>query len=238
MELSLRLEGLLSEVEPCHHLADVGCDHAFVSIEAVQRGLCQKAYACDVRKGPLLRAKEHVEKAGLEGQIQLVQTDGLDYFREGDLDGAVLAGMGGLLTVSILKRAVENGKGALSSVKQLVLQPQSEWETVRRFLEEIYFAPDREAMVKDRGKFYWILHCVPSDARYEREWQYRYGSFLVRKRDPVLREYLQKKRRTDEALIKELEKSAGEGASAMAALKKEKLTQQVGEIDEVLRQWD
>ena len=60
-----------------HVAADIGCDHGFVSIDLVQRGICPHVYAADVRKGPLDRAKEHIAACGLKDKITAVLSDGL-----------------------------------------------------------------------------------------------------------------------------------------------------------------
>mgnify|MGYP001031871442 CR=1 FL=1 len=43
-------------------LADIGTDHAYLPVYLVQKKVVKKAYAADVRKGPLLHAKEHIEQ--------------------------------------------------------------------------------------------------------------------------------------------------------------------------------
>ena len=52
MELSKRLEmvaGLVTQ----ERIADIGTDHGYVPIYLYKQGRIKKAYACDVRKGPL-----------------------------------------------------------------------------------------------------------------------------------------------------------------------------------------
>ena len=56
MALSKRLSTILEMLEPCEVLADIGTDHGFIPIEAVRRGLCRRAIASDVGRGPLERA--------------------------------------------------------------------------------------------------------------------------------------------------------------------------------------
>ena len=57
----------------------------------------------------------------------------------------MIAGMGGLLTIEILKR----GKEVLKEVKELILQPQSEISLVRRFLQEQEYQITDENMVEE-----------------------------------------------------------------------------------------
>ena len=57
-------------------LADIGTDHAYLPVYLVQKKVVKKAYAADVRKGPLLHAKEHIEQYGLGEYIQTRLSDG------------------------------------------------------------------------------------------------------------------------------------------------------------------
>ena len=65
VQLSKRLQALADMVTPGHIVADVGCDHGFVSIYLIQSGIAPKVFAMDVRKGPLERAQEHIQAYNL-----------------------------------------------------------------------------------------------------------------------------------------------------------------------------
>ncbi len=64
-------------VEPGSIVADVGCDHGYVSMYLIRQGICPRVLAMDVNRGPLERAAEHVEQAGLSAYIDLRLSDGL-----------------------------------------------------------------------------------------------------------------------------------------------------------------
>ena len=64
--LSRRLQMLADMVTPGNRVADVGCDHGFLSVFLVQRRISPHVLAMDVRKGPLAAAAGHVEECGLE----------------------------------------------------------------------------------------------------------------------------------------------------------------------------
>ena len=101
---------------------DIGCDHGFVAIHLVEAGVCPGMIAMDINKGPLLRAKEHIESAGLSTYIDTRLSDGLEAFEAGEAECMIAAGMGGRLIVKILSDYPEKVK----SLRYLVLQPQSE----------------------------------------------------------------------------------------------------------------
>ena len=68
MAVSKRLQAIVSLIEG-HCLADIGCDHGYVIMEALQQKRIQKAYACDVAPGPLDNAKRNIHLHHLEEQV-------------------------------------------------------------------------------------------------------------------------------------------------------------------------
>ena len=77
MQLSLRLAAISKMVHGGNRLVDVGCDHGYLPVYLVLNKKIPSAIAMDVRKGPLLRAKEHVQQYGVSDYIELRLSDGL-----------------------------------------------------------------------------------------------------------------------------------------------------------------
>lgn len=150
-QLPKRLETIIERLPASGCLADIGCDHAYVAIEAVRRGKAARALACDVRKGPLQQAAEHILCAGLAGKIETRLSDGLEKVAPGEADTVVVAGMGGPLMERILQ-------GRLEDFRHFVLSPQSEIPHFRRFLLAEGMQIDEETMLIDEGKYYVILN--------------------------------------------------------------------------------
>src|SRR5699024_7353656 len=103
MELSKRLNAVASLVTDGYRLADIGTDHAYIPIFLVSTGKIPAAVAMDVNRGPLLRAEENIRTYGLEKRIATRISDGFAALEKNEADSAVIAGMGGLLTIRILK---------------------------------------------------------------------------------------------------------------------------------------
>ena len=103
-------------------LADIGTDHAFLPIELIRQEKICHAIAMDINQGPLKAAKEHIAACGYENQIETRLSDGMAALAPGEACSAVIAGMGGALTVHILTE----GKEKAGQMKELILQPQSE----------------------------------------------------------------------------------------------------------------
>ena len=160
-------------IPQCDTLCDVGCDHGYLPIEAVSRGICEKAYALDVRKGPLERARINVEEAGLSEKIILRLSDGLDKMSPGEADVISIAGMGGPLMQDILTRGREVSRRA----KSLVLSPQSHLADFRSFLCDEGYHISGEELVFDEGKYYFVMALKYSDGEKMvlNDFELRYG---------------------------------------------------------------
>ena len=83
--------------------ADVGCDHGYVSIYLVQRGIAKSVIAMDVRKGPLSAAGANISEYGLEDLISTRLSDGVKELEKGEANAIVIAGMGGKLMERLIE---------------------------------------------------------------------------------------------------------------------------------------
>ena len=201
-QLPKRLETIIERMPDSGCLADVGCDHAYVAIEAVRRGRAARALACDVRKGPLQQAAEHILCAGLAGKIETRLSDGLKQVAPGEADTVVVAGMGGPLMERILQ-------GRLGDFAHFVLSPQSEIPHFRRFLLAEGMQIDEETMLIDEGKYYVILNVsqradtASSDSMYVTEEDFLFGGRLLRRLYPVLKSFLEKEKTRYEGILRQ-----------------------------------
>ena len=201
-QLPKRLETIIERMPDAGCLADIGCDHAYVAIEAVRRGRAARALACDVRKGPLQQAAEHILCAGLAGKIETRLSDGLEKVAPGEADTVVVAGMGGPLMERILQ-------GRLRDFAHFVLSPQSEIPHFRRFLLTEGMQIDEETMLIDEGKYYVILNvskradATSSESMYVTEEDFLYGGRLLRRLDPVLKSFLEKEKTRYEGILRQ-----------------------------------
>ncbi len=217
MKLSHRLETVASFVSEGSIAADIGTDHGYIPIYLVENGISPSAIAMDVRPGPLKRARDHIREHGLEGKIQTRLSDGLEKLLPGEADTVVIAGMGGELICRILER----GRRLWEQVDEWVLSPQSELERTRFFLWENGFCIMDEAMVLEEGKYYTVMQCARRDGHgteIPAPAEVRYGPVLMKKKDPVLREFLEQEMKKLETIACSL---AGSGTERAAARRKE-----------------
>lgn len=190
MRLSDRLESIIDMVPRGEICADIGCDHGFTSIELVRRGISPSVVASDLREGPLASARENIKNAGLEEKIKLMISDGFDAYTPGEVNTAVIAGMGGVLIRDMLIK----GKECVCKMGAFVVQPQSNIPEFRNYLRLNGYEIERNAVVLDAGKYYFPMRIrfTGRDASGEDESitpEDRYGADLIRE-NRGLSEYL------------------------------------------------
>ena len=186
VKLSERLSAVSKLITPTLTVADVGCDHGYLSIYLLQNNITDKVIASDVRKGPLSRAEENVKLYGLDGKIELRLSDGLKNYKPGEVDSVVMSGMGGNLMIKIL----EESKSVIEGVKELILQPQSEIAGLRHYLSDNGFMIISESMVYEDYKYYPMMKAVHDKMNWDKEVYFIYGKILLKEQDPVLHQYL------------------------------------------------
>ena len=206
MELSKRLQAVADLVSEGQIVADVGTDHGYIPIYLLESGKCERAIAMDINKGPLLRAKEHIAEHGLDAKIEVKLSDGVEALSVGACDCVVVAGMGGALAVKI----IEEGQAVFKSLREFVLQPQSELAKVRQYLWENEYCVTAEDMVLEDGKFYPMMKVKNGASEDYTQIELRYGKCLLMQKHPVLKQFLEKEVQTKEAILNNLESESGE----------------------------
>lgn len=212
-------------------IADVGCDHAYVSMYLVDSGFCSRSIAMDVRKGPLEIAKKNVYESGLQEKIDLRLSDGLDKLKKGEAQSIVIAGMGGNLIINILRAGIDK----LTDETELILQPQSDIYKVRQYLyKELNYIIIEEDMIIDENKFYTIIKAKHrgieleskteikqnidmydsiDDADYSKDVEYFYGKLLLESKNEVLRQFLIKSYTNNENILSSLKGNSSDSSS-------------------------
>lgn len=219
IDLSIRMKAVADMTVTGHTVADIGCDHAFVPIYLIKNKISSHVIASDVRSGPCDIARKNIDAYGLSDVIDLRLGNGLDTIEEGEADTIIIAGMGGMLINSIL----DKGYKVAASAKQLILQPQSDIDKVRKHVLDKGWTIVSEDMLVDMGKYYTILNIatnpVKSDYKVReadenltdlKKAYLKYGRYLIEHGNPVLKEYLLEKRAANQKLILSLHNSDSE----------------------------
>ena len=190
VRLSERLQMVADMVSVKNSVADIGCDHGYTSLYLAQSVGIRHVIAMDINKGPLERAKEHIMQAQMEDCIEIRQSDGAKELKPGEVEGMVISGMGGALMVKILSES----RPVADSLKELVIQPQSELPLIRRYLHQSGFVIAQEQMAVDADKFYVAIRAVPGKESYGTDEvaqiYYRYGKCLIEDKNQILKTFL------------------------------------------------
>ena len=168
---------------------DVGTDHGYLAVYLISQGICSKVIACDVNEKPLNAAKKTVEKSGFKDNVEIVLSDGLDNVKSDGVTDVVMAGMGGELIVRLIEKCPWL-KDKNNSVN-LVLQPMTKSQTLRKWLYDNGFSVAEELACEDGGFVYSVMRtsftgCKPS---YSCDDRYLYGG-RVNAEDKSGRAYL------------------------------------------------
>ena len=156
LPLSARLLACANFVKKGDRVADIGCDHGYLSIYLLTNGIARSCIASDVNEGPLQSAMRNSRKYGVGSKMEFCLSDGVQNVPH-DFDCMVCAGMGADTIMSIIHRSNQWLKDPRY---RLILQCQSKRPELRQWLYDEGFRINRETLAKD-GKFvYSIMEVV------------------------------------------------------------------------------
>lgn len=153
--LSSRLQACCGFVSPGDRVADVGCDHGYLGIYLLTKGIASKVIASDINEGPLQCAIRNSEKYGVRDRISFYLSDGVRNIPR-DFDTMICAGMGADTMISILSAA----PWLQSDQYRLILQCQSKTPILRQFLAENGWRITEESVLKDGRFLYTVMEVI------------------------------------------------------------------------------
>ena len=156
--LDARLAAAAAYVRQGCAAADIGCDHGKLSAYLAGSGRCPRILACDLRAGPLAKAKSTC--APWRDKIELRLGNGLAVVRPGEVSEIIIAGMGAETILEILDAA----PWVFDPRYNLVLVPATKHSLLRRGLARRGFALAGETLCRAGGRYYAVMN-----ARYTGE---------------------------------------------------------------------
>ncbi|WP_166626639.1 tRNA (adenine(22)-N(1))-methyltransferase TrmK [Jeotgalicoccus sp. S0W5] len=199
-------------------LVDIGSDHAYLPIYAIENGLCQSAICGEVVEGPFDSSVKNVKEKNMDDKIEVRFGDGLKILNESDqVDTITICGMGGPLIASIIETGFKNVSGKPRIIAQANTYPYK----VRQVMSRLNYQVSDERQYKDGPHFYDIIvfdYCPDKPSYSERE--LRFGPLnLVRRTDLFIDDLKREKQHIEKILlgIKETEQNKGK----ITELKKE-----------------
>lgn len=199
--LSKRLQVASSYIDSRLNFADIGCDHGYLAIEAINKGV-KIVQLVDNKEGPLNIAKSNLANYTEKATILYTLADGLTAIDE-RINIVAICGMGGDLITKIIRESISIAK----ALDYLILEANSKVDNLRRFLNSEQFIILDEEFVVDRNKYYQILK-VKYQKNCEKisEKEIEFGPILLKKMSPLYKEYLINKKQYLEELLSKIEK--------------------------------
>ena len=155
ISLSPRLQVCAGLVVPGDRVADIGCDHGYLSIYLLKNNIASAVIASDIREMPLQSAMRNAEKYGVQDKISFHLSDGVQSIPR-DFDTLVCAGMGADTMISILDAA----PWLHTEQYRLILQCQSKTPMLRQYLSEQGWRITEESVVRDGRFLYTIMEVL------------------------------------------------------------------------------
>lgn len=187
LSLSNRLLACAALVGNAHRVADIGCDHGYLSIHLLQNCGVQSVIASDINVQPLESARRNAVKYGVGNRISFFLCDGVSGIPR-DFDCLVCAGMGADTMISIL----HNAPWLKDRRYRLILQCQSKRPELRQWLYDAGYHISRETLAKD-GKFvYSVMEVIYEPGHGITPSQTYISPQLLEDHHPLLPEYYER----------------------------------------------
>ncbi len=199
INLSKRLQCLADKVEIGSIVADVGTDHGYIPAWLIQKGVCERVIASDIKAGPLQTAVNTAKSAGVANRIDFRLCPGLDKYAPDEFDTAIIAGMGGETIISILEAA------PWTKDKKLIIQPQSKLPELRIWMHNNGFIITDAELVYDTGRIYLVWQVTGGHREGELPTA-MIDPQLIEKRDMLLVPYLEGLIKRELKILKGMEK--------------------------------
>lgn len=206
MNLSERLKAVAERVAPFKKVADIGSDHAYLPVWLLQNEIISFAVAGEIQPGPLEAARRTIREAEVEESVAVRLGDGLQVVEPGEVEVAVMAGMGGASIRGILERSPL----VVACLRRIVCQPMTDAARLRGWLEENGWHLVSEELVREDGRLYEVLSAEPGKTRPTDELLLEIGPLLWQERHPLLPEHLARLKRQYEQRAAEMANSPSE----------------------------
>lgn len=194
VKLTPRLQTIANEIKPGETMADIGTDHGFLPIYLWETGICTHVIMADISRGSLDKARDNCRMLHPEQEFDLRLGSGIEVLGNGEVDAVAIAGMGGILMAEILGADLKKAH----SFRRFILQPRNHVGRLRYWLLNNGFKIVNEHLVRE-GKFICeILTVEPKEVavslnQEENDIEYEYPHSLLRFKNELTEEYLQRK---------------------------------------------
>lgn len=149
MKLDNRMYAILSHVEKCRVVADIGADHGYISASVSERGLADKVIASDISEKSVSKARALVKIEKLNN-IEIRVGNGTSVLEDDECDTLIIAGMGGSLIANILSNDSR-------IYNRYILSPQRDQEVLRNYMKNNNLTPIFDYKVESLARYYDVI---------------------------------------------------------------------------------
>ncbi|MEG0307429.1 MAG: class I SAM-dependent methyltransferase [Clostridium sp.] len=226
MIISKRLKLISSLVTGVRTIVDVGTDHGYVPLDLLKSNEIDYAIASDINKGPVEKARKNLSDNNLSHKVDCRLGGGLKTVRPGEVEAAVIAGMGGNLIRDIL----EESQDVFKKLEYVIVQPVQNPEVLRAYLYKSGCEILDEWIIYDEEKYYEILKIKwGNNVKQVEPIYYEVSKILLDKKDEVYKEYLNFKKDKYDTIYEGLK-----GDTENSKSRKKELGLKIDEINLVL----
>ncbi len=206
MEPSARLKAIAKQVEPYRRIADIGSDHAYLPVWMIKNNKISFAVAGEIQPGPLDAARRTIRESGVEESVAARLGDGLEVVEPGEVEVAVIAGMGG----SAIRRILERSSLVMDRLSRVVCQPMTGAAGLREWLTQKGWRISAEDLVLEDGRLYEIIVAESGRSQPIDPLLLEIGPLLWQQRHPLLIEQLLRLKRQYQERVEEMTNSHSE----------------------------
>ena len=182
IRISKRLK-IIHDMVPNSVTADIGSDHGKLMIALVESKTIVKGYAIENKEGPFERLKNGLTKSGVIDKVMPIFSDGIKDL-PADVRTIIIAGMGGLNIVNILKSHREK----LAHVETIIIDAHTAVPTVRKEVCQMGYAIADEKIIKEDNIFYEIIKFVKAESAIISDEDLEFGPILRREKSATFKE--------------------------------------------------
>ncbi|MEN6350952.1 MAG: class I SAM-dependent methyltransferase [Syntrophomonas sp.] len=185
--LNKRLRAISEMVLKGHPAADIGTDHAALSLYLIENGIVPRAIASELNEGPFKRAAKIVQNSPWGDKVELRKGNGLEVLKTAEVSTVIIAGMGGDTIVDIL--ASDWTKAG--SFGFYLFQPMSKPEVLRKELSLRGWPIVAEQVVQEKSRYYVVIASCPGSSPYTLSGLERdVGPIILKNPAPINRTFL------------------------------------------------
>ena len=182
IRISKRLK-IIHDMVPKSVAADIGSDHGKLMIALVESKTIVKGYAVENKEGPFERLKNCLTKSGVIDKVTPLFSDGIKDLPT-DVNTVIIAGMGGLNIINILKAHREK----LAHVDTIIIDAHTMVPTVRKEICQLGYAIADEKIIKEDNIFYEIIKFIKAESAIISDEDLEFGPILRKEKSATFKE--------------------------------------------------